>query len=395
MESTEIKNGHQIKTTPCWMLYQQLVDEVFGQNKIKIKKAKNNNVIGTLKYIDEFLDFQTNFKSRLIRLKSKYESCADYAKLLEAVKQVADPNNWEGAYAEIVAYDIMHNDTIFSDVKLDVTLNANESYAGDLGGAATNEDIYIGDYDLYFDIKCFADTTKNILNELIDEVVTKAGQKGNCHILPEYPLDDSEEQYQTNRANLYKELLDFLNKEKCCTGKKCFTSKIVKQLSYRILWGGGINSAIGESNPYVFAENTRHIMLKRYMKKFMKSKSFLIVLVNFPWYNNRLSTFGNCDEIYYRALARRTFCGYRYSTEKTSEINPKYKGCESPYEISTHLSGIIIIDDHSIKTDSYSCHIYLNPNARNKIISGRPYLQNIVQHADEHSILDDFTGDNY
>ena len=35
-------------SSPCWCLYQQLVDEVFGKGKITIKEAKDNNVIGTL-----------------------------------------------------------------------------------------------------------------------------------------------------------------------------------------------------------------------------------------------------------------------------------------------------------------------------------------------------------
>ena len=396
MESTVIKNGHQIKSTPCWCLYQQLVDEVFGKGKITIKKAKDNNVIGTLKYLDDFQEFKENFKKRLERLKTKYEHTKDYNKLLEQVKQVADPNNWEGAYAELVAYDILYNDAINTDLKLDVTLDASKSYAGDLGGKATNEDVYVPDYNLYFDVKCFADTTGNILKELIEEAINKTGQKRNCHILPKYPLDDAETPYQNNRRQLLKELSDYIDKNKSNTQcKTFFQSNVIKSLSYSVLWGSGINSGLGEYNPYVHAEKTRHIMIKRYMKKFMKNEKFMIVLVNFPWYNNRISSFANCDEIYYRALARRTFCGYKHTTESISEIRSDYTGTDSLYEISTHLSGIIIIDDHSIETDTYSCHIYLNPNAVNKIAGNNLYLESIIRCADKHSRIDDFTGDNY
>ena len=77
------------------------------------------------------------------------------------------------------------------------------------------------------------------------------------------------------------------------------------------------------------------------------------------------------------------------------DINPKYKGAESPYEISQHLSGIIFIDDHSIYTDSYSCHTYLNPNAVNPIKIGSSYLHEVVRAADNRSVFDDFRGDNY
>ena len=281
-------------------------------------------------------------------------------------------------------------------MELDVTLDASASYASDLGGKATNEDVFAPDHGLYFDIKCFADTTGNILKEMIEEAVNKTGQKSNCHILPEYPLDDAETPYQNNRRQLLKELSDYIDKNKSNTQcKTFFQSNVIKSLSYRVLWGSGINSGLGEYNPYVHAEKTRHIMIKRYMKKFMKNEKFMIVLVNFPWYNNRISSFANCDEIYYRALARRTFCGYKHTTESISEIHSDYTGTDSLYEISTHLSGIIIIDDHSIETDTYSCHIYLNPNAANKICRNNLYLESIIQNADKHSIVDDFTGDNY
>lgn len=398
MENDSNKSNQKKSSSPCWELYQQLVDEVFGKGEITIKQAKDTNVIGTLKYIDDFQEFKENFKKRLKRLKKKFEHSKDYNKLLEQVKQVADSKNWEGAYAELVAYDILSNDAVVSDLELDVTLDASMSYAGDLGGKATNEDVFAPDYGLYFDIKCFADTTGNILKEMIEEAVIKTGQKHNCHILPEYPLDDSESKYQNKRSLLLKELCDFINNNKSNASqcKMSFKSEVISSLSYRILWGGGVNSSTGEYNPYVHAENTRNIMIKRYMKKIMKNEKFMIVLVNFPWYNNRITSFANSDEVYYRSLARRTFCGYKFTSETISEVKPEYTGNDNLYDISTHLSGIIIIDDHSIKTDTYSCHIYLNPNASNKITcSGRDYLQSLVHNADEHSVFDDFTGDNY
>ena len=77
------------------------------------------------------------------------------------------------------------------------------------------------------------------------------------------------------------------------------------------------------------------------------------------------------------------------------DINPRYIGTESPHEVSQHLSGIIFIDDHSIFTDTYSCHTYLNPNAVNPITLGDSYLHEVVRAADSRSVFDDFRGDNY
>ena len=127
----------------------------------------------------------------------------------------------------------------------------------------------------------------------------------------------------------------------------------------------------------------------------MKNHQSFIVFVNFPWYNNRVNSFGNSDELYYRALARRTFCGYMYDTRTFKDIKPEYTGSDSLHEISRHLTGIIFIDDYSVYTDAYSCHIYLNPNAIHPVRIGRSYLNQLVRDADNRSILDDFCGDNY
>lgn len=382
----------------CCELYQQLCDKVFGKGTVAIKiTKKDNNVIGTLKYISEFVNFRKNFQARLERLRDKFQGTASYPALLEQVKQVADPSNWEGAYAELVAYDVLHNDYIGKGIQLDATLDGAESYASDLGGKKTNEDGYLPDYGIYFDVKCLADTTGNILKELINDAIKQAGVESICGVLPEYPLDDDECEYQQNRRKLLDELKDYLivSKPADGTGKDVFDSKIMPQLTYRILWGVGVNSSTGEYSPYEHAENTKDLMLKRYTKKFMKNHKSMIVFVNFPWYNNRIRSFIDGDEMYYRALARRTFCGYKHSTEPMNAINPKYVGLETPYEISRHLSGIVFIDDHSIETDTYSCHVYLNPNAVHPIDYGRSYLNQVVQGADKRSIIDDFRGDNY
>lgn len=397
MDLSLIGAPQKVKTN-CCELYQQLCDKVFGADAVTIKVSKDdNNVIGTLKYIHEFRNFKENFQARLERLRDKFQGTSSYNALLEQVKQVADPSNWEGAYAELVAYDVLHNGYHGEEFLLDVTLDGAESYASDLGGQKTNEDGYLPDYDLYFDVKCLADTTGNILKELINDALKQAGVEKICGVLPEYPLDDDESDYSINRHKLMVELRDYINASRPTddAGTDMLKSNILPNLTYRILWGGGVNSALGEYSPYEHAEKTKDLMLKRYTKKFLKKHESMIVLVNFPWYNNRIHPFIDGDEMYYRALARRTFCGYKYSTVPMKDINPKYTGSETPYEISRHLSGIMIIDDHSIETDTYSCHVYLNPNAVNPIKYGRSYLHQVVQDADKRSIIDDFRGDNY
>lgn len=43
-----------ILSTPCYQLYQDFVDRIFGNSVVKIKPDVDNNVIGTLKYTTEF-----------------------------------------------------------------------------------------------------------------------------------------------------------------------------------------------------------------------------------------------------------------------------------------------------------------------------------------------------
>lgn len=56
---------------------------------------------------------------------------------------MTDPKNWEGAYAELAAYDVMWNDYVMTSMELDKTLYVAESYAGGMGYKVTNEDCFL------------------------------------------------------------------------------------------------------------------------------------------------------------------------------------------------------------------------------------------------------------
>lgn len=385
-----------ISTEEAYVLYQQMCDDVFGNGVIEIKPAPSNNIIGTLRHLDDFLEFKKNFKNRLVRLRDRFKGTASYPALLEQVKQVADSKNWEGAYAELVAYDVMWNEYVMTPLELDKTLPASESYAGEMGYKATNEDGYVPDYGLYFDVKILADTAGAILNGIIDEAVDNSNQTARCNILPEYPYDDDDEDYSSNRSALCKELTDFLTNNNTQTkGNKLFRSCIINRLCYRVHWGEGVNSAMSEYSPYRHAEETKHLIFKRYTKKIMKNEMFMLVLVKFPWYNNRISSFIDADHVYYRSLARRTFCGYIRDSSPMNTIVPKFQGTDTVFDVSRHLSGMIFIDDNSIKESGYSCNVIMNPNALKINASARHYLESLVQNGDERGVFDDLVHDNY
>lgn len=380
-----------------YVLYQNLCDEVFGAGSVTIKQAPDNNVIGTFKYLDDYVEFKQNFRKRLVKLRKQFEGTPSYSSLLEQVKLVADPKNWEGAYAELAAYDVMWNDYVMTPLELDKTLLVTDSYAGEMGYKATNEDGYVPDYSLYFDVKILADTVGTILKGVIDEAIKNSAQTARCDILPEYPVDDDDEEYGGgNRRLLLNELTVFLkanNIEK--KGNKLFRSRVIPRLAYRVLWGGGINTAIHEYNPYRHAEEMKHLVFKRYTKKIMKNEMFVLVLVKFPWYNNLVTSFIDADHVFYRSLARRTFCEYLNAPTLMSSIVPKFMGNDTVEEVSKHLAGIVFIDDNIIKEDSYSCNVILNPNAVNTHEIAKDYLMHLVQNGDKRGMFDDLRHDNY
>lgn len=377
-------------------LYQGLCDEVFGPDVITVKPNPSNNIIGTLKYDKDYVEFKKNFKSRLMRLKKEFEGTAVYDKIKEVVSLIADKNNWSGAYAEIVAYDALSASGYSSGMSIDITLPPDQSFAAELNQKATNEDGYLPTIDMYFDVKRLADTTWEIINKIIKTSIEKSCQKAKCDIIPQYPLDDDEQIYQSNWSALCKELTDFLSSNKDKTsGKAHLRSSVVPTLEYNIIWGGGVNTAISTYDPYLHSEQTKDLIFARYTKKFMKNKPFALILVDFPWYNQRTSDFLDCDRIYYRSLARRTFCQYLHNPVPMKSILPKFSGQETIMEVSRHLTGIIFIRDNSITEDSITVCSYMNPNAANTSHLIKDWFLNMPQLGDTRSIFDDFDHDNY
>ena len=354
----------------AYVLYQQLCDEVFGKGSVQIKPAPTNNVIGTLRHLDDFLEFKKNFKERLLQLRKRFDGTNAYPALLEQVKQLADPKNWEGAYAELAAYDVMWNDHVITPMELDITMPVSESYAGEMGYKKTNEDGLLPDYGLYFDVKILADTVGAILKGIINDAITASSQTAKCDILPEYPYDDDDEEYGgINRKKLFDELKTFLIANNANTnGKTTFRSSVIPRLMYRIQWGGGVNSVISEYNPYRHAEETKHLIFKRYI---------------------------DADHVYYRSLARRTFCGYLGDRTPMSSIVPKFTGPETVDEVSRHLAGIIFINDNIIKENSYSCNVIMNPNSKYVHSIADSYLMSLVMQGDKRGLFDDLIYDNY
>lgn len=124
-----------------------------------------------------------------------------------------------------------------------------------------------------------------------------------------------------------------------------------------------------------------------------EEEMLMLVLVKFSWYNQQISSFIDADHVYYRSLARRTFCGYLNDSTPMNTIEPRFSGKETVDEVSRHLAGIIFIDDNSIKEDSYSCNVILNPNALNNHSTAYHYLMSLVEKGDKRGLYDDLRYD--
>ena len=375
--------------------YQELVNSIFDVGHINIKHYKeSNNVIGALAD-EQFQTFTENFTARLIRLKDKFKNKNNKKVIYDTIAMIADPYNWEGAYAELVAYDVLMNDYIGCEPQLNKTLSASFSLACEMSNRKhTNYDLYLRDYGLYMDVKAWTDPTHDILYKSVIEKAIKDA-KVHCNILAQYELDSDSTPYEPLVSKLREELSMFLKEEQSKESKsKFFGSKVVKGLSYRVLWQTGINSAFYETSPFHKAEELKDVVIRRYFDKFPQKKSFWLVFVNFPWYNQRDKKAIDSNEYFYRSLARRTFMQYRYSKLKAKEIIPKYKGTKSAYNVSQRLAGIIFIDDLSILENKQDVYVYFNPNAKYPCHIARTYLEDLVPMKCD-GLYDDFAHDNY
>jgi hypothetical protein len=381
--------------------YSRLIDSIFGIGTTTFSTTDThyNHVIGALNHTTQYKGFTANFTARLQRLKLIYSTHPNYMRdILVKVNEVSSKKNWEGAYAELAAYDHLNQDIlnhktyINNPIKPNVTLSSTVSFAQELGKQVTNLDGFVEDRPLYFDVKCFKDNVTEILEGIYVDL-KKHLRIDNIHITAEHALDTSYEDYQTNRRQLLNEMktgITVTNKE------NYFRSTIIPNLSFRILWGAGVQTAELSYHPFIHAENF-HKTVFNYANKFMKNEPNIIALVVFPWYNLVVTDFSNSNLDFYRALSRRVFCQYKHDTTLFKTFNSKFTGNHTIYEVSNHLSGIIFLEDNTIlskdpdKTNVKS-FVYLNPNAVKPLT--KSLASDFIRGL--HNLeYDDFDHDNY
>lgn len=374
--------------------YKNIVENIFGLGTFTFSITGNysNPVIGSLNDPLFCKDFINNFIKRLQRLNDIYKRKSKNRKsLIDQINQIATVK-WQGAYSELVGFDFLCNLNArnFYRVILDKDINYKRTFTKELGKTSkANLDGYFEGHQVYFDIKCFKDNIK----EILEDEIKKLPNNNLFTVTPEYPIYENYKIYSDNKVNIFNELsskIDITEKT------PSFRSSVITDLSYKIRWGEGVTITESSYNPYQHAEKFSDMTLG-YINKFVKDKPFFLVFVIFPWFNGIISSFQNSNKIFYRALARRTFLQHKNNRKKLQEINPKFNSNKTIYKVSKKLSGILFLEDNSIMSETPDEHnvkgyFYINPNADNKIGRGLFYDYLLSLGCLE---LDGFEYDNY
>jgi hypothetical protein len=380
--------------------YACIVEQIFGIGTATFNCNTNysNNIIGALNRNDDFELFRANFRRRLRRLEHVYHSDPkSLAEILNAVNNTARRGNWQGAFAELAAFDHLNNHSsrhsVLQDpIRLNITLPASRSFAEELGGAATNVDGFVEDFGLYFDVKCLKDNITEILEGIYNELEDRLGVS-RLAINAEFDKHASYLDYRNKRRDLRDELFSEVNKLPRPT---IVVSRIIDKLTYRIQWHSGISCSTSSYHPFEHA-TLYHKTVFDYANKFIKTNRSVIVLVSFPWYNGIITDFANSNIRFYRAMARRVFCQYLNENSLFQTIKPEFNGTQTIHEVSRHISGIIFLEDNTILSEdpnqsNVKSFVYYNPNAIHSIQSStaRSYITSL-----DNDDFDDFEFDNY
>jgi hypothetical protein len=379
--------------------YERIVNDVFGPEKVRIRSSGSvaNSVISALND-DKYQTFAMNFRNRLERLNKIYKGSDQLRNLISKVCNIADNNNWEGAYAELTAYDFLNKGILDGDslliepVTLEIKVAKSRTFAKESDqGNEISIDGFFKNFNVYFDVKSF----KNNVSEILKYVVRKVHDKfpnHNFHIVPEYPRDFSYDVIEINRNNLIEEIASAIKS----SGRPQFVkSNIVDQLGFRLQWSRGMVLTESLYNPYQHAMNMSETIFDD-CHQFVKDAPFFLIYVVFPWYNNIVNDFRNQNRDFYRAFSRRVFCEYMHDRTPYSDFNPEFSGSQTRFEITQKLTGLMFLEDKIITgsgSEDYNIEafVYFNPNAGHS--SSLFYNYYILTLRPSH--FDDFSYDNY
>ena len=194
----------------------------------------------------QFLEFQANFKARLDRIAAAAkDSPALLPGLKKALNDLALPNIWDGAYAELVVFDFLIADkrTSAGSLELDVTVPATETLASEMGHTNANLDVRLNRFDVYLDTKLLSDKSGAILDGIIRQVLKAKGIK-MMTVLPAFNTDLPFEDFEKNGPGLYTELMALMDVK---VRPRHVQSTIIPTLTYEFAWDPGILMGVAKT----------------------------------------------------------------------------------------------------------------------------------------------------
>jgi len=314
--------------------YASLINRIFGKGTatFDIRQDQPNTVVSALNRPGKS-KFKNNFIARLKRIKKLYNNYPSLiSPILIQVNEIASEKNWQGAFAELSAYDHLNYDLLdrqnilFSPIAPDITLSKKSSLALELKKEAANLDGYLEDLNLYFDTKVLKDNIGEILNGIYALIRERFPNLVN--ISAEYDMGISFDVLQLKRKKLLQELINAIDQNLKLRNHRSTT---IPELSFVLSWEGGVSFSIRTYSPFRHAkEHYQNIFI--HAKKFLKDSPSLIVYVNFPWYNQVLNQAQDL-EVFQRSYARRVFCQHKNDTTLFTTISPDFVGDHSIFEV--------------------------------------------------------------
>lgn len=373
-------------------------------NEICIKETsirdKNNYFLYKIEMSDSFKE--VNIK-RIKRLYDSYKN-NDYEKkvILDDITKLFY-NQWDGAYSELLAYDLMN---LISQKPCNIqipALDISQTLARECKDKNVSAiDGYCDDGLIYFEIKTLTQRLSDLIYKLKQDLESRNSDDFFI-FTSDYPMN-LEINGDCKYAELRKEILE-AKKHK----KDFLCSKVIKGLNIKFYYEEkpidkleGIDKVLKTTSVLVeshvcedafeMAQRLECMPLYNY-KQFVDGRFMKIFVCH------RLNINGSliCHRDFFRALARRVFCKLT-KEDRTFDDNSKL----TIGEIAKCLSGIMFIVDNSTneKIDLsnpkklYKVYLYSNPNTdwSHKFLSFRNFCfaLNGIQHE-----FDDFEFDNY
>lgn len=373
-------------------------------NEINIKESslrdKNNYFLYKIEQSKQFKEI--NIK-RIKRLYDSYKD-KDYEKkvILDDITKLFY-NQWDGAYSELLAYDLM-NLISQKPCKIQISnLDVSKTLARECKDKNVSAiDGYCDEGLIFFEIKTLTQRLSDLIYKLKQDLESR-NSDDYFLFTSDYPMN-LEINGDCKYAELKKEILE-AKKHK----KDFLCSEVIKGLNIKFYYEkkpidklDGINRVLETTSVLVethvcedafeMAQRLERLPLYNY-KQFVDGMFMKIFVCHSLNINSSLI----CHRDFFRALTRRVFC-------KLTKDNTvfDYNSNLTTADIAKHLSGLMFIVDNSLNEhldisnnkQLYKVYLYANPNTdwNHRFVGFRNFHLKLNGISHE---CDDFEFDNY